>query len=353
MSEKRVTIYDLAKELGVSASYISKALNSHPSVNAKMRESVRKKAFELNYQSNSQAANLRLGSSKTIGVIVPHVNQSFFSDAISGIEEMCFENNHSLIICQSHESYAQECKAIETLIHQNVSCILISISEETRSYAHLRNLKKHNIALVQFDRCAEQVSGFKVSNDNEEVACIATKKLFENGYKSIAFIGGASHISIFKHRKEGFLRAHREAGLSIPYNFIVDSSLTTESGFKAANDLLSLNNPPDAFLTVSDNQALGILNVATSKGIKVPDELGIFGFANETFASIVKPSLSSVNQNSKELGHRAAKIYFDLILKNKNNESRLKNYEEIVKSEVIIRESTQKRKDLTMVPENS
>ncbi len=343
MGQKRVTIYDLAKELGVSASYISKALNSHPSVNAKVRESVRKKAFELNYKINAQAANLRLGSSKTIGVIVPHIDQSFFSDAIAGMEEICFKNNYSLIICQSHESYSQECKAIETLIHQNVACILISISAETHSHTHLENIQKHHIPLVQFDRCMEQVAGFKVSNNNKEAAYQATKELFKNGYKSIAFIGGPPHITIFKHRKEGFISALKECGLSIPHNFMVEDSLTIETGVKTATNLLSLKKPPDAFLTVSDNQALGILKVAALKGIKVPEQLGIFGFANETFSSIIKPTLSSVNQKSKELGQHAAKIYFDLILKNKGPQ--LNNYEEIIKSEVIIRESTKKRKD--------
>src|SRR5215211_6297049 len=133
MRQKRVTIYDLARELDMSASYVSKALNNHPSLNEKVKESVRKKALELNYKINSHAANLRQGSSKTIGVIVPHINKSFFSEAIAGIEEVCFQNNHSLIICQSQESYKQECKAIDTLIHQNVDCILISISAETQS----------------------------------------------------------------------------------------------------------------------------------------------------------------------------------------------------------------------------
>jgi LacI family transcriptional regulator len=342
MNEKRVTIYDLAREIGVSASYISKALNGHPSVNAKMRETVMKKAFELNYQINSQAANLRLGSSKTIGVIVPHINQSFFSDAIAGIEEICFKNNHSLIICQSHESYSQECKAIETLIHQNVACILISISEETRSYTHLENIHKHHISLIQFDRCTEQIDGFKVFNDNEEAAYNATKNLFENDYKKVAFIGGPDHIAIFKHRKEGFMRAHKESGLSIPYNFIVEDSLTTGSGYNSAAALFSSKEPPDAFLTVSDNQALGILKFAELNGIKVPEQLGVFGFANEAFSNIIKPSLSSINQKSKELGQHAAKIYFDLILKNKRHLT--KNYEEVIKSEVIIRESTKKGK---------
>src|SRR5689334_20546019 len=112
MNGKRATIYHIAEELGMSASYVSRALNDYPGVSKKIKELVKKKAQELNYKPNVQAVNLRQGYSKIIGVIVPHINQSFFSEAIAGIEEVCFENGHSLIICQSHESYLQECKGI-------------------------------------------------------------------------------------------------------------------------------------------------------------------------------------------------------------------------------------------------
>src|SRR3954466_5065060 len=157
MSSKRITIYDLAKELGISASYVSRALNNHPLISEKVKEKIKKKALELNYKHNSHAANLRQGSSKIIGVIVPHINQSFFSDAIAGMEEICFLNNYSLIICQSHESFKQECKAIDTLIHQNVDCILISVSAETKSASHLLAVKKSNISLIQFDRYIDEL----------------------------------------------------------------------------------------------------------------------------------------------------------------------------------------------------
>jgi len=339
---KRVTIYDLAKELGVSASYVSRALNNHPSVNEKVKESVRKKALELNYQQNSHAANLRQGSSRTIGVIVPHINQSFFSDAIAGIEEVCFENNHSLVICQSHESFIQECKAIDTLVHQNVDCILISVSAETKSYTHLDNIKQHNIRLIQFDRSMEQVDSFKVSNDNKQASYTVAKTLFQQGYKNVAFLGGPDHTTIFRQRKEGFLMALKESGLSIPYNFIVEDSLAKEKTVEMVTELLALKEPPDAFLTVTDYQSLAILEIAWLKGIKVPDQLGIFGFANEAFASIIKPSLSSVDQKSKELGRHAASIYFEIILKSKD--TLLKGKEEIIKSEIIIRESSMRIK---------
>ncbi len=338
MSSKRVTIYDLAKELGISASYISRALNDHPSISEKVKEKVKKKAIELNYRHNSQAANLRQGSSKIIGVIVPHINQSFFSEAIAGMEEASFENNHSLIICQSHESFAHECKAVDTLIHQNVDCILISISAETQSAAHLETITENNIELIQFDRCIDKLDSYKVLNDNEEASYKVVKDLIKAGYKKIAYVGGPAHLTLFKNRKEGYIKAIKEARLVIPYNFIVEDALSKEKAMEAATELLTLPEPPDAFFTVSDHQSLGVLQVAGTLGIKVPEQLGIFGFANEDFTEISNPTLSSVDQKSKELGRRAANLYFEKILKGKGESCTDKK--EIIKSEIIIRQSS-------------
>lgn len=340
MNRKRVTIYDLAKELGISASYVSRALSNHPSISQKVIENVKKKAQELNYIHNSQAANLRQGSSKTLGVIVPRINQSFFAEVISGIEEVCFEHNHNLIICQSHESFLQECKAIDTLIQQNVDCILISVSAETQTITHLENIKKHHIELIQFDRCLEQVDSFKVLNDNKDASYKATKFLIEQGYRKIAFLGGPSHLSTFKRRKEGFIVAIKEYELSIPYNFIVDDTLSQQKATEAARELLSLKEPPDAFLSVSDDQSLCVLQVAESMGVNVPAQLGIFGFANEAFSSIIKPSLSSVDQRSKEIGKRAAHMYFELVLNKKALPEGTK--EEVIISDILIRDSSRK-----------
>lgn len=340
MSRKRITIYDIAKEMGISASYVSRALNDHPSINPKVAESVKEKARELKYKHNSHAANLRQGSSKTIGVIVPHINQYFFSEAISGIEEVCFANNHSLIICQSHESFQQECKAIDTLIHQNVDCILISISAETRSPEYLQTIKEHNIELIQFDRYREEVKGYKVLNDNKEVTYKVSKILLEQGYRKIAFMGGPNHLATFNLRKEGFLQALDEYGLSVPDHFIIESALAREQAMTVARELLALKDRPDAFLSVSDHLSLGVLQAAESMGIAVPSELGLFGFANEFFSAIVKPSLSSVDQRSKEVGKRAAQLYFEWLAIKKTAPKAFR--EEIITSELLIRDSSNK-----------
>lgn len=311
MQKKRITIYDIAKELSLSPSYVSKALNDHPSINDAAREKVKQKAKELNYKHNSLAANLRNGSSKTIGVIVPAINQRFFSDVIAGIEEKCNQEGHSLIICQSLESFELECKAIDTLIRQNVDCILISVSSQTKTMEHLLNAQVHDISLIQFDRCMEDIQGIKVLNNTFDSAYKATKAMIDAGYKSIAFLGGPAHIETFSQRKAGFLKAIEEAEMLIPYVYINENVLPMEEAKKMADKLLSSKLPPDAFLTVSDHQALGVMESAEKLGISIPKDLGLFGFANEDFSALVKPGLSSVDQMSKQLGISAASAYFE------------------------------------------
>jgi DNA-binding LacI/PurR family transcriptional regulator len=337
---KRVTIYDIAEQVGVAASSVSKALNDQPTISKKIKALVTAKAKELNYIHNTNAANLRRGSSKTIGVIVPKINITFFSNVIAGIEEACYENNHNLIICQSDESYLKETKAVATLIHQNVDCILISLSIETESNQHLQSIGNHHITLVQFDRVDDTLRSHTVVNDNKKAAYKAVKHLIDIGYRKIAFLGGSDRLSIYKDRKEGYLKAIRESDLSIPYNYIVNNALTTERGMQVAAELLDSNNPPDAFFTISDYSAFGILKVAASRGIAVPDKIGVIGFSNETFTEMISPALSSVDQKSRKLGKDAANIYFDSISKEK---SAVKFQKKIIGTSTIVRSSSMKK----------
>ncbi|HRN56569.1 MAG TPA: LacI family DNA-binding transcriptional regulator, partial [Agriterribacter sp.] len=274
MKAKRVTIYDIAREVGIAPSSVSKALNNLPSVSDKIKALVKAKANELNYKYNSNAANLRSGFSKTIGVIVPKINVAFFSNAIAGIQEVCFENNHGLIICQSDECYEKEVQCIQTLIHQNVDCILISLSQETRSTRHLLEIKNNHMELVQFDRVDESFDSHRVVNDNCHAAYQAVKHLIGQGYTKIAFLGSSNHLTVYNDRKQGYLQAIKEADLTIPYNYILDNEFKTETALKAAVELLQYKDPPDAFFTVTDHAALGVLKAAWSLGLRVPDQVG-------------------------------------------------------------------------------
>jgi LacI family transcriptional regulator len=340
MTRKRITIYDLAKVLEISPSYVSRALNNDPFINEKTKNLVKAKAEELNYRQNANAFNLRKGISRTIGVVVPKINEMFFAHAIAGIEEACSENNHNLIICQSEESFKKEVKAVETLIHQNVDCILISISRETDSGRHLQQVLDNKIHLIQFDRTREEVECYKVENDNTDAAYTGVSHLVKQGYKKIAHLAGPGFLKIYKERKTGYQNALAEAGLTIRNDFTIEGHLTKEAGFISATALLQKSDRPDAIFCSSDKAALGVLQAAGALKIKVPGELAVIGFQNEPFDELLIPSLSSIDQNSKELGKHAAGIYFS-ILAGKIAETQ--PVKEIITCSLKVRDSTNKK----------
>lgn len=343
-NNKRVTIYDIARELDLAPSSVSKALNDMPNISDKLKFLVKSKAKELNYKHNLNAANLRKGLSGIIAVIVPKINVAFFSNVIAGMEEACFENNHRLIICQTDESYQKEKQAVETLINQNVDCILISLSIETKTTEHLQQIISNEIELIQFDRVINDINCSTIVNDNRQASYNAVQHLLNQGFRKIAFFGGPDHLRLFRDRKEGYLKAIKEAELMIPYNYIVEHATTKELAAAASLELLKFQDPPDAFFAVSDYAALGVLNAANSMGLDVPGNIGIIGFANESFTDIIKPSLSSIDQNSRMLGKRAVAIYFDRLNKKKEltDGSSPEMIHEVVNSSLVIRESSRK-----------
>lgn len=341
MSGKRLTIYDLAAELGMSASYVSKALNDHPVVSQKVKDKVKKKAEELNYRHNLQAANLRQGSSKTIGVVVPFITQNAFSEAIAGVEEACAEKNYSLIICQSNDSYQQECKAIDTLIRQNVDCILVSVTQETHSGQHIEAAGNNQTEIIQFYGYVDKADTHKVVNDNLEATYQAVKYLVNEKYRKIAFLGGPEHISAFRQQKAGYIKGIKEAGLSIPFNYVVDDALSREQTMEAATELLTQKDRPDAFITVSDMQALAVIQLAESLGIEIPQQLAVFGFGNEPFSELITPALSTIDPGSKKIGKQAANLYFEKL--SSENASKKEKEKIVIPCQLLIRQSTHRK----------
>src|SRR5476651_1795323 len=202
-NKKRTTIYDIAEKLNIAASSVSRALNNSNHVNEATKKLVLKMADELNYKRNALASNLRMGHSKTIGIVVPRINQNFFSNVIAGIEEASYQKGYNLIICQSNESHEKEIKCINTLINQHVDCIVISVSVDSNDYQHLQNVIDQGIQLIQFDRVADELETLKVINDNEQASFEAVSHIIEQGYKRIALLEGPQNLHIFRQRKTG------------------------------------------------------------------------------------------------------------------------------------------------------
>ncbi|MBE9602177.1 LacI family DNA-binding transcriptional regulator [Pedobacter sp. MC2016-24] len=341
-SQKRTTIYDIAKKLNLNASSVSRALNNSSNVSEATRELIFKTAKELNYKQNSLASNLRKGHNQTIGVVVPRINQNFFANVIAGIEEITYQKGYNLIICQSNESHAREVKCINTLTNQHVSCIIISVSADFEDDSHLKNIKEQGIQLIQFDRVADQLDTLKVLNDNEQASMEAVTHMIEQGYQRIALLEGPQNLNIFRQRKAGYLAALKKHGIALIPELVMENAWTKELGAEATRKLLNLPNPPDAiFASTSDFSALGVLEIATKMGIRVPEDLGICGYSNEAFTEITSPAITTIDQHSVQMGKTIAKLYFDEAQPNEGNPSA--NTVNI-QPELIIRESTLRKK---------
>jgi LacI family repressor for deo operon, udp, cdd, tsx, nupC, and nupG len=339
--KKRTTIYDIAEKLNITASSVSRALNNRNYVNEDTKQLILKTAAELNYKRNILASNLRMGKTKTIGVVVPRINQNFFSNVIVGLEDATYQHGYNLIICQSNESHEKEIQCINTLINQHVDCIVISVSVDSNDYSHLQNVIDHGIQLIQFDRIVDELETLKVINDNEQASMEAVSHLIEQGYKRIALLEGPQTLNIFSQRKAGYLKALEKHNIQQESELIIENAWTKELGAKATRKLLSLPNPPDAiFASTSDFSALGVLEVANAMNIKVPTQLGICGYANEPFTELTTPSITTIDQFSVYMGKTIANLYFQ---ENENKEVLITPKTISIKPKLIVRSSTIKK----------
>lgn len=309
MKKQHITIHDIARELKVSASTVSRALQNHPRISESTRLAVQKVAARYNYQPNVVASSLRSGKSKTVGVIIPRINRNFFANVIGGLEKSLAASGYHTMICQTHEKYENEVEAIQTLIHARVDAIMLSVSMETRNTEHIKILMDRGIPLFFFDRVFDDLETGAVLVDDKLGAYLNVKHLLEQGYRRVVHVAGADHINVYKGRKEGYLQAMEEAGIQVPDQWILERPLVVDGGESALFSGMQLSPPPDAFFCAGDYAALGVLQAAKSQGLKVPEDLGLTGFANEPFTAYLEPSLTTVDQKGGEMGKMVADMF--------------------------------------------
>ena len=303
---------DLARELGVSMTTVSRALSDHHSIGAATKQRVLKLAKKLNYQPNHLAAALRKGQSRLLGVVVPYIEGKFFPSVIQGIEQAASKAGFSVIVCQSHEDVQQERRNIETLLHAQVAGVLVSLARNTQDFHHFDKVRGRGIPLVFFDRIPSVGSVDSVVLDDYEGALQATRHLLEQGCRRIAHLAGPQHLNIYERRRQGYLDALAAYGLPANEQLIVYSDMTTEEGAQAMQHLLALPEPPDGVFGAGDSVILGALQFLKSAGIKVPQQVALAGFSNEGFTSVTEPQLTSVDQRCEEMGQAAVRLFLEL-----------------------------------------
>jgi len=337
MEKNKVTIHDLASQLNLSASTVSRALSDHKRISRKTRDRVQAAALELNYRPDPRASGFRKGKSNTIGIIIPRINRHFFSHAISGIESVTNPSGYNVMICQTNESYEEEKRAIQTLVHNRVDGLIISIAVSTRSSAHLQEVLDQKIPIVQFDRVYARLETDMVLNDNYSGAYEVTKHLISQGLTSLVHLAGPLHNNVYADRCEGFKKALEEAGLPLLPRNIVGVGLTRTDGEAFARQILGNGPLPHAIVSASDYSALGAFIEFKKNGIRIPNDIAIAGFANEPFTEFIEPAMTTLEQYGIEMGRSAAKL---LIERLDSNQSISVPRTIIIKPKLMIREST-------------
>ncbi|MGI4864908.1 MAG: LacI family DNA-binding transcriptional regulator [Janthinobacterium lividum] len=313
MAKKRASITDLAQQLNISVSTVSRALNGHSAISEATIKRVTVLAKELGYQPNTMASGLRRGRSNMLGVVVPHIDGNFFSQVVKGIEAAASKAGYHVLICQSNEDVVHERENLETLMNAQVEGIMVSLSRTTREFRHFEKVRKRDIPLVFFDRILEGYDVNAVVLDDRAGGYRATKHLLEQGYRRIAHFGGPQHLNIYKLRRLGYEEALREAGLPVENELIVVGDMKMEDGSSAMRQLLALPQPPDAVFSASDFALAGALGVLGERGVRVPQDLGLVGFSNELFSQLTSPMLTSIDQHCELMGRSATGLLLQIM----------------------------------------
>jgi len=333
------TIHDIARELKISASTVSRALQNNPRISLKTREKIISLADSMGYRPNIMASNLRNKRSNTIGIVVPLINRYFFSAVISGVEEVAFKAGYTVMISQSNDLANKEISIVHSMFANRVDGLIISIAMQPTNYEHLKIFRKKNIPLVFFDRTVAEIDTNKIVVDDFMGGFRVTQHLIEQGYKRIGHMAGPQNLQTYLHRKNGYIEALSKNGILYDESLVVTNSLTSEDGVNAVQYLMNLPKPPDAIFCGNDTTALSSMIYLRDKGIRIPEDFGIVGFSNEPFSKVVSPSISTIAQPGFLMGQKAAELILNQIAHKEKGFKTL-----VLPTELIVRESSSGKK---------
>ena len=336
----KATLKQIAKELGVSVSTVSKALNDSPEISDPTKIRVQEYAKLKNYKPNIIGLNLKNRSTKTIGVIIPNILNSFFAKVFTGIEKVADEKGYKVITCISNESLEKEIGVLEMLSNGTIDGFLLSISKEAQKaqkFDHFKSIINEGTPIVMFDRIADEVNCDKVIVDDFDSAINATNHLIDTGCKNIAMFSTIKQLSVSSLRSQGLYKAFEQKGLKVNEDLIILTDNIEEfdekiQGFFDANLV-------DGVFALDEHTSVSTMKIALKKGMKIPEDLSIIGFADGVWSRRMTPSLSTVSQHGPEIGEEAVKMLIEKL------ESKEENYTHrtvVIKTELRQRDSTRK-----------
>lgn len=328
------SLKDIAKAAGVSSATVSRALNDSPLIKDETKQNVRRIAREMNYELPISPRSLVDGKSWLVGLIVPDMSNLFFSEIAKGIERRLRQDGYSLILYNTDGELYQEKAGIKNMRKYNVDGVICFPS--TAEDQHLRSLMDQGIPVVLLD---SKLPGFTVvRSDNEKGAYYAVQHLIRLGHRRIAFLSGRMEVSGRLDRYQGYRKALLDNSIAVDESLLIQGSVKRQHGYDSTKKLMQLSQPPTAIMTQNDVIALGALTALDELGYKVPEDIALVGYDDTVFASVTRPTLTSVAQPKYEMGYLAAEHLLRLI--DHDQDSWEKPTKVVLQPNLVIRDST-------------
>ena len=335
-NQKRISLKDLAHELGVSIATVSRALRNSPEIGQEMQMKVKELAKRLNYRPNPFAQSLRKEGPRIIGVVVPNLVTHFYAAVLDGIEDEARRADYSVISSNSHESCEDEVRAIDNFINLHVEGIIASVSQNTTDYSHFEKVSKMGIPLVFFGRTCLPDLFSSVTANGDVAAQEATQHLIDTGSRRVAFLGGPNHLDMVKRRKHGYLEALRDNRIPIDRELVVCNRIDFDLVVEATKQLLQIENRPDAILAVNDTVTFAAFTAVKEMGLRIPEDVALIGFTDDQHARYVTPQMSAIEDQSYKMGC----VAYDLLQKSISGDPN--KYKKIVPQKLVIRGTSDK-----------
>jgi LacI family transcriptional regulator len=328
------TIKILAKELNLSVATVSKALRDSHEISTETKQKVLALAREMNYVANPYASSLRKRRSNTIAVVLPEVADSFFSQAINGIESVAQDKGYHVLIYLTHESFAREEAILKEFQSGRVDGILISVSGETSHSDHIKEVIASGVPVVFFDRVCEDVETAKVITDDFECGYQAARHLAKQGCKRITFLSVSSNLSISNNRMEGYKKALADHQFKNSQTDILFCGNDIDENYRLIKNALKKDKRPDGIIACVEKFTNSIYLACNELKLAIPGDIKVISFTNLQTALILDPPLTTVTQPAFEMGKTAASVLFRNLGK---NSAGLKNETVIIPSVLNIR----------------
>lgn len=337
--KRKVTLKQIARELDVSISTVSKSLKNSPEISEDTRLKVQAFAKLYNYKPNNIALSLKNKKTKTIGIIIPEIVHHFFATVISGIEQVANETGYNVIVCLSNESFDKEVINLEMLANGSTDGFIMSLSKETqqkKDFHHLQEVINQGMPIVMFDRITNEILTDKVIIDDQLSAYQAVSHLIEEGRKKIALITTVDYVSVGKLRTDGYLKALSDHSIPINNDLIIKIE-DIENCSEAINDLIT-NQDIDAVFAVNELFAVVAIKAASKQEIKIPEEMSVIAFTDGIISKFSSPTITTVSQNGVKMGRKAAEMLIERLEDEDEENERYKT--EVIETNLILREST-------------